>query len=113
MSMRHKLCGPLLLVAACLWLPAGAQNVAEKPIGEAVERHLPSDGPIEQWVQDPERIATDKSDANAILEGKAHHIDGDLYQYWVTVRPTAPDVCSTLRGMWSPLRARPFTTPTM
>jgi hypothetical protein len=34
------------------------------------------------------RIATDKSDANAILEGKAHHIDGDLYQYWVTVTAT-------------------------
>ncbi len=68
MSMRHKLCGPFLLVAACLWLPAGAQNVAEKPIGEAVERHLPSDGPIEQWVQDPERIATDKSDSLELVE---------------------------------------------
>jgi flagellar motor protein MotB len=68
MSMKHKLSGPLLLVAACLWLPAAAQNVAEGSIGEAVERHLPSDGPIEQWVQDPERIATDKGDSLEMVE---------------------------------------------
>lgn len=30
-------------------------------------------------------VSTNDSDANAILEGKAHHITGDLYQYWVTV----------------------------
>jgi len=27
------------------------------------------------------------SDTNAVIEGKAHRIDQDLYQYWVTVRP--------------------------
>ncbi len=25
---------------------------------------------------------------NAVLKGKAHHIDGDLYQYWIVVAPT-------------------------
>jgi len=25
--------------------------------------------------------------ANAVIEGKAHQIDGDLYQYWITVQP--------------------------
>ncbi|MFW2403696.1 MAG: hypothetical protein ACN4GT_02940 [Gammaproteobacteria bacterium] len=30
-------------------------------------------------------VATSKDEANAVLEGKAHHITGDLYQYWVTV----------------------------
>ncbi|MDH5346254.1 MAG: hypothetical protein OEW59_10855 [Gammaproteobacteria bacterium] len=30
-------------------------------------------------------------DANAVIEGKAHRIDEDLYQYWVTITPTDPD----------------------
>jgi len=33
------------------------------------------------------QISSRTDSANAILEGKAHHIDGDLYQYWVTVTP--------------------------
>ena len=27
-------------------------------------------------------------EANAVIEGKAHRIDDDLYQYWVTITPT-------------------------
>lgn len=27
-------------------------------------------------------------DANAVIDGKAHRIDDDLYQYWVTITPT-------------------------
>jgi hypothetical protein len=30
--------------------------------------------------------STDES-ANSVIEGKAHHVDEDLYQYWVTVQP--------------------------
>ena len=48
-----------------LWLPlaAAAQGVDEAPLGEAVERHLPSDFAFTQWVQDPERLKTEASDA--------------------------------------------------
>jgi len=33
--------------------------------------------------------------ANAVIEGKAHHIDADLYQYWITVHATDPDSALT------------------
>lgn len=29
--------------------------------------------------------------ANSVIEGKAHQIDEDLYQYWITVQPRAAD----------------------
>jgi len=29
--------------------------------------------------------------ANSVIEGKAHQIDDDLYQYWITVQPRDPD----------------------
>lgn len=34
------------------------------------------------------QFTADTKDANAILRGKAHHVDNDLYQYWITVAPT-------------------------
>jgi len=34
--------------------------------------------------------ATDEH-ANSVIEGKAHQIDEDLYQYWITVQPKDPD----------------------
>ena len=34
------------------------------------------------------QVTADTDRANAVLRGKAHHIDGDLYQYWITVAPT-------------------------
>ena len=37
-------------------------------MGEAVERHLPSDEPFIQWVQDPERIAEELGDTLEIRE---------------------------------------------
>lgn len=33
------------------------------------------------------QITSHAATANAFLEGKAHHIDDDLYQYWATVTP--------------------------
>jgi hypothetical protein len=33
------------------------------------------------------KITADDDQANAVLKGKAHHIDNDLYQYWVIVAP--------------------------
>ena len=47
-----------------LWLPAAifAQDVDETSMGEAVERHLTNDIEFTEWVQDPNRLATDVSD---------------------------------------------------
>ena len=33
------------------------------------------------------KVTTDNDRANAVLKGKAHHIDENLYQYWVIVAP--------------------------
>jgi len=33
------------------------------------------------------QFSGDGTVANAVIEGKAHQIDDDLYQYWITVRP--------------------------
>ena len=33
------------------------------------------------------QLAVEPEDANAILAGKAHRIDGNLYQYWLTITP--------------------------
>ena len=35
-------------------------------------------------------LTADEQGANATLSGKAHLIDGTLYQYWLTVTPTGP-----------------------
>lgn len=40
------------------------------------------------------QVTADTNRANAIMRGKAHQIDDDLYQYWITVAPT--DVSSEL-----------------
>ncbi len=34
--------------------------------------------------------------SNAVLSGKAHHIDGNLYQYWVSVTPSGDNDLSTV-----------------
>jgi flagellar motor protein MotB len=39
-----------------------ATNVDEAPIGEAVERHLSLDQTFKEWVQDPDRVATEMGD---------------------------------------------------
>ena len=57
------------------------------------EETVPLDGVVElvsnnlsgfQTVQ----IAADAGRANAVLRGKAHQINNDLYQYWITITPT-------------------------
>ncbi|MDJ0698281.1 MAG: hypothetical protein QNJ07_00385 [Woeseiaceae bacterium] len=37
------------------------------------------------------QLTSDPENANADLQGKAHLIDGQLYQYWVTITPRDPD----------------------
>ena len=51
-----------LLCVTTTSMPRAATNVDEAPIGEAVERHLSIDEPFEQWVQDPDRVATEMGD---------------------------------------------------
>ena len=51
-----------LLCVTTTSMPLAATNVDEAPIGEAVERHLSIDEPFEQWVQDPDRVATEMGD---------------------------------------------------
>ena len=43
------------------------------------------------------QFSTIDENANSVIEGKAHRIDEDLYQYWITVRPNDPD--SDLRAL--------------
>jgi hypothetical protein len=37
------------------------------------------------------QFSTIDDNANSVIEGKAHQIDEDLYQYWITVQPKDPD----------------------
>lgn len=37
------------------------------------------------------QFAATDTEANALMQGEAHAIDGSLYQYWITVTPVSPD----------------------
>ena len=52
----------LLLSFALVTFPAMAAKVNETPIGAAVERHMPGDEAMMQWMQDPERTDTQAGD---------------------------------------------------
>jgi flagellar motor protein MotB len=65
--------GMVLLVA--LPFIAVAADVEEKPMGEVVERHLSLDEPFMQWVQDPNRVATELSDTIELREGLADGLE--------------------------------------
>mgnify|MGYP001819321302 FL=1 len=63
---RSALLAPLgILLAAG---PLLASDVDEAPLGEAVERHISLDGRLTQWVQDPDRVATEKGDELEVRE---------------------------------------------
>ena len=52
--------------------------------------------------------------ANAALNGKAHHIDDDLYQYWIIVAPTdsssdLPTISASAYVHLPSLQARPYS----
>ena len=57
-----KLSHLLMLSVVSASIAAHAASVDEAPIGEAVERHLPSDDLFMQWVQDPQRIESEQGD---------------------------------------------------
>ncbi|MDH4072881.1 MAG: OmpA family protein, partial [Gammaproteobacteria bacterium] len=52
-----------------------ASDVEEAPIGEAVERHLPDDGPVMQWMQDPERFEIEAGDTIETREVLADELE--------------------------------------
>jgi len=65
------------LIGGCmaLSLQVQATGVDEAPMGQAVERHLPDDVTFTQWVQDPERIASDEGDRLATREVVAEELE--------------------------------------
>ena len=67
MSAVRKLIA-LSLGALLLSSAAPAAQVDETPVGEAVERHLSLDGPVTQWMQDPDRVAVDIGDTLEMRE---------------------------------------------
>jgi flagellar motor protein MotB len=53
----------VLLCAVMVAPAAGHANTGEeRSLGEAVERHLPTETPFMQWTQDPERLAAESGD---------------------------------------------------
>jgi flagellar motor protein MotB len=61
----------IALLLAVTWLVpvmSSAQDVDEESMGEAVERHISLDGPVTQWVQDPERVDEEVSDQIEVQE---------------------------------------------
>ena len=68
MNTMSKLSRLALLFAAWTALQAHAADVEEAPIGEAVERHLPTDAPFMKWVQDPEDVETERGDTIEVRE---------------------------------------------
>jgi hypothetical protein len=59
--MSRRVC-PLLIFAWLVAAPAIAGTAEQMPMGEAVERHLPSDAPFTQWTIDADRLATQAGD---------------------------------------------------
>ncbi|MDH3545860.1 MAG: OmpA family protein, partial [Gammaproteobacteria bacterium] len=57
-----------LVCVASIPMPSAAANVEEEPLLEAVERHLSSDEPFMEWVQDPARVAAEEGDTLEIRE---------------------------------------------
>ena len=68
MIVRHRLAQLMMFTVALCALPVIAQDVDESAIGEAVERHLSDYEPLQQWVQDPGRLATEQGDTLEMRE---------------------------------------------
>ena len=63
------------LCASLCCVAVQAQQIDETVPGEAVERHLSTDEPVQQWVLDPERIETEAGDRLETREVLAEDID--------------------------------------
>ncbi len=56
-----------LFGAVCV-APTAFAKLDDAAIGQAVERHLPNEASVMQWVRDPERVATEAGDEVALLD---------------------------------------------
>ena len=57
---KHRYLWPL--IAALTALAARAQDVVESPVGETVEKHLPTDEPLRPWTHDPQLLQKESGD---------------------------------------------------
>lgn len=85
--LAHDLGCSLLRQTEAEYVVARSRNSVEgAPVGDLVElvgNNLAQFSALS--------VAPGDESANAVIEGKAHRIDSDLFQYWVTVRPNAAD----------------------
>jgi hypothetical protein len=83
--LAHELGCALLRQTAGEYIVSGAsgnvEDEAESAMLELVSNNL-SDFHAAQF-------SDAQSTANSVIEGKAHQIDDELYQYWITIRPKA------------------------
>ncbi|MEJ2130314.1 MAG: OmpA family protein, partial [Gammaproteobacteria bacterium] len=68
MSKSSHLFSSTLLSVALVSMSGFAAQVDEAPIGEAAERHLSTDAPLMQWVQDPDRVHAEEGDRLEVRE---------------------------------------------
>ena len=59
---------------------AVAQTVEEAPLGQAVERHLSSDEPVTQWMQDPELFESEGGDKLEVRTSPARRSNRQAHQ---------------------------------
>ncbi len=86
-QLAHELGCSLLRQTAGEYVLAGttqeSENAAETAMLELVSNNLAD--------FDALQFSMAGDDANAVIEGKAHRIDDELYQYWVTITPSLAD----------------------
>jgi hypothetical protein len=81
--LAHKLGCTLLQQVAGEYVatPIAGEKVKSGDMIELVANNLAAYNALQ--------LTQDGADANAAIEAKAHKVDDDLFQYWITVRPTA------------------------
>ena len=85
--LAHELGCALLRQTAGEYIVARSANDAEDK-AQAAMLELVSNNLAEFRAA---RFATISGDGNSVIEGKAHQIDDELFQYWVTITPSESD----------------------
>jgi hypothetical protein len=80
--LAHELGCALLRQTAGEYVVNGSTH---KPVDEAEEAMLEL---VRNNLADFRAVQFSGNDTNALIAGKAHQIDNDLYQYWVTITPS-------------------------
>ena len=76
-----------MLAIALAWLPATAMASEEVPIGEVVERHLSLDGPVTEWVQNPDRVDEELGDSIELRETRVDALETIKLLYEIFFSP--------------------------